>query len=148
LRSGGSLARGSRNVARGGSLGGSSVSLAGGSAVALGWGFAYGRGLACGDPRDHLADRDGIPLLDEDLGDGATGGRGQLDVHLVGGDLDDRVGGLDEAADFDAPFEDRSLADGLAGGRGDDVDDLLRRRACRHRGFTLARPVERLWCCT
>ena len=46
---------------------------------------------ADGDARDHLPDGDGVALGDEDLGDRAGRGRGQLDVDLVGGDLDDRV---------------------------------------------------------
>src|SRR3712207_7747519 len=39
-------------------------------------------------PRDDLADRDRLALLGEDLGERAGGGRGQLHVDLVGGDLD------------------------------------------------------------
>ena len=101
-----------------------------------------GRAGADGDPRDHLSDRDRVALGDEDLGDGAGRGRGQLEVDLVGGDLDDRVVGLDRLADLGVPFEDRPLADRLAGGGGDDVHDARvpapaarrrRRRAARRR---------------
>ena len=85
-----------------------------------------------GDPRDDLSDRDRVALLHEQLAHDAAGGRGQLDVDLVGRDLDDRVVALDEVARLDSPFEDRSLGDRLARGGGDDVDCLPSRRACRH----------------
>jgi hypothetical protein len=62
-----------------------------------------------GDPCDHLPDRHGVALLDQDLCDRAARRGGQLDVHLVGRDLDDRGVELDGIADLDMPFEDRSL---------------------------------------
>ena len=88
--------------------------------------------VADGDARDHLPDRDRVALLDEQLGDACRRGRGQLDVDLVGRDLDDRRVGLDRVADLDMPFEDCSLGDRLARGRGHDVDYLLSRGACGH----------------
>jgi hypothetical protein len=88
--------------------------------------------VADGDACDHLADGDGIALPGEELGDGTAAGSWQLDVDLVGGDLDDRLIDVDRVTDFDMPFEDRSLGDRLAGGRGHDVDYLLSRGACGH----------------
>src|SRR5579884_2284438 len=75
-------------------------------------------------PRDHLPDRHGRPLLDEDLRDRAASGSGQLHVDLVGRDLDDGVAVGDRVADLHRPFEDRPLGDRLAAGGGDDLDDL------------------------
>ena len=90
------------------------------------------------DPRDHLTDGDGVALLDEQLSDCARGGRGQLDVDLVGRDLDDRLVELDRVASLDMPFEDCSLGDRLARGKGHDVD-YLRTGGCGHSFSTLAR---------
>ena len=61
-----------------------------GLAVSACGGCARAIGSSDGDARDHLSDGDGVALLDEHLGDRAAGGRGQLHVDLVGGDLDDR----------------------------------------------------------
>ena len=67
-------------------------------------------------------------------------GRGQLDVDLVGRDLDDRVAVGDGVADLDVPLEQRALGDRLAGAGGDDVDDLA---GARRRGGRPRRPRRR-----
>ncbi len=110
-----------------GSRGWSTVGL-GALVCRRGWGLA----IADGDARDDLPDGDGVALLREQLGDDAGGGRGELDVDLVGGDLDDRVIELDRVADLGVPFEDRPLCYRLARGGGHDVDHLLSRGARRH----------------
>jgi hypothetical protein len=65
---------------------------------------------------DHLADRDRLALLGEDLGDRARRRRGQLHVDLVGRDLDHGLAVLDGLAGLDRPLEDRALGDRLAAG--------------------------------
>ena len=57
------------------------------------------RAVAGGHARDDLADGHGLAGLGEDLGRRVPGrGRGHLGVDLVGGDLDDRLVGLDGVA--------------------------------------------------
>ncbi len=120
---------GARRLLVGFALGRSVVVVRCGRAISVRCGR---RSAADGDPRDHLTDGDGVALLDEQLSDCARGGRGQLDVDLVGRDLDDRLVELDRVAYLDMPFEDCSLGDRLARGRGHDVDYLRSRGACGH----------------
>ena len=82
---------------------------------------------------DHLADRDRLAGLGEDLGHGARGGRRHLGVDLVGGDLDDRLVGRDRVADRLGPLEHDALGDRLAHRRHDDVDVLRLGRSARLR---------------
>ena len=78
-----------------------------------------------------VPDGDRLVRLDQDLGDRAGDGRGQLGVDLVGGDLDERVVDCDRVAHLHAPLEHRALGDRVAHLREGDVDELavlLRRR--------------------
>ena len=73
--------------------------------------------LACraaADDGDDGVDRDGLAFGDLDLGEGAGGGRGDLGVDLVGGDLEERLVALDRVADLLEPLGDGALEDGLA----------------------------------
>ena len=98
-----------------------------------GWGaLGGGAGAIQGDARDHLPDGHGLALADQDLNDRAAGWGGELDVDLVGRDLDDRVGSLDEVADLGVPFEDRSLAHRLPSSRRHNLDYLIGGGACGH----------------
>ena len=103
---------------------------------------------------DHLADGHGVAGLGEDLGHRAARGRGDLGVDLVGGDLDDRLVGLDRVADLLGPLEHVALGDRLAHLRHDDVDDLGLGRgsgsrprglaaAARRRSWARSRPARR-----
>ncbi len=125
---------------RGDGLGGLDGRLGGRRSAGL-WGLGGGRRAVHRDAGDHLPDRDRLALLDEDLADCSTRGRGQLDVDLVGRDLDDGVVHLDGLADLHTPFEDRSLGDRLSRGRGYDVYRLHCRGTSCHRCLTLARRV-------
>jgi hypothetical protein len=70
--------------------------------------------------REDRADLDGVALGEVDLGDRARCGGRHLGVHLVGGDLDDGLVGLDRVAFLLVPLEDRALGHGLAHrGKGD-----------------------------
>src|SRR5439155_15043862 len=91
------------------------------------------------DVRDHLPAGHGIAIADQYLNDRAAGWGGELDVDLVGRDLDNRVGSLDEVADLGMPFEDRSLAHGLPSSRRHNLDYLIGGGACGHLSATLAR---------
>ena len=75
-------------------------------------------------PPDHLADGDGVPGLGEDLPHHARGGRGDLGVDLVGGDLDDRLVVLHLVAGLLGPLEDDALGDRLAHRGHRDLDGL------------------------
>ena len=65
-------------------------------------------------PRDDLADVHRVAGVGEQLGERAGGGRGDLGVHLVGRDLDDRLVLGDRVAGLLGPLEDRALGDRLA----------------------------------
>ena len=80
------------------------------------------RAVAGVDHRDAGADRDGLALGGEDLGDHARRRGRDLGVDLVGRDLDDRLVGLDLVADLLGPARDRALRDAHAHLRHDDVD--------------------------
>ncbi len=69
-------------------------------------------GLA--DHADDRVDRDGRPFLDLDLEQRAGDGGGDLGVHLVGRDLEDRLVALDLVADLLQPLGDRPLGDRLS----------------------------------
>ena len=96
-----------------------------------------GRGRGCGRGRgapapalmraDHLADRHGVAGVGEDLGQRPGGGGGDLGVHLVGGDLDDRLVRIDRVAGLLGPLEHGALGDRLAHRGHRDVDRLLPR---------------------
>ena len=87
----------------------------------------FGRALAgaCGrqrcygsagfaDDRDHRVDLDRGALGKADLSEHAGHGRGNLGVHLVGGDFEERLVFFDGVADLLEPFGDRALEDRLA----------------------------------
>ena len=98
----------------------------------LGGGARLGRGgglcrLRAGrHAGDHLPDGDGLAGLGQDLRDRPGGGRRHLRVHLVGGDLDERLVGRDRVADLLRPLEHDALGDRLAHLRHDDVEDSPR----------------------
>ena len=66
------------------------------------------------DQRHHLRTGDRLAFLVADLEHHAGGRAGDLGVHLVGGDLEQRLVALDLVADLDQPLGDRALGDRLA----------------------------------
>src|SRR5256885_186004 len=84
----------------------------GGAARALGAGVGGARALDL-DLRDLGADGDRHALGDGDLEQGALEGGGDLGVHLVGDDLDQRLVLLDEVALLFQPAIDGALGDRL-----------------------------------
>ena len=73
------------------------------------------RGTTTGvDLRDRLADWHGVAGLGDDAREDARCRAWDLDVHLVGCDVADRLVGLDLIADGLPPLEDRPLGDGDA----------------------------------
>ena len=65
------------------------------------------------DPRHHGLDGDGLPFLDQDLGEHTSVRRGNFGVDLVGRDLEDRLVALDGVADLLEPLRQRALGDGF-----------------------------------
>ena len=102
------------------------------------------------DHGQHGADLDGLVLLDPDLQQRAGGRGGDLGVDLVGGDLQQRLVGLDRVADLLEPAAHRALGDALAqcgqghlgpaGGAATRIAAADRRRRIR-RHWTLRAPV-------
>ena len=78
-----------------------------------------------GDHREARADRHGLALLHDDLGDEARLRRGHLGVDLVGRHLEQRLVGVDLLADLLEPLRDRALGDRLTELRHRDVHELL-----------------------
>jgi hypothetical protein len=74
--------------------------------------LGHGRGAA--DLGDRRPDGHGLASLDQELRDGTAGRTGDLDVHLVGGHVGDRLVGLDRVALLLVPFEDGAFGDRLA----------------------------------
>ena len=66
------------------------------------------------DVRDDGADLDGLALRHEDFDQGSRRRRRDLGVHLVRGDLQDRLVPLDGVADLLQPLGNRALDDGFA----------------------------------
>ena len=66
------------------------------------------------EPCNDGVDRNGLPLLDEHLGQSSSGRRGDLGVDLVGRDLEQRFVPLDGVSDLLHPADDRSFGDGLS----------------------------------
>src|SRR2546423_1595764 len=91
----------------------SSRSPAGGGAGSGGWGGVGGARALDLDLRDLGADGDRHALGDGDLEQGALEGGGDLGVHLVGDDLDQRLVLLDEVALLFQPAIDGALGDRL-----------------------------------
>ena len=73
------------------------------------------------DLGDHGLHRDRLAFLHQDLGQRAGRRRRDLGVHLVGGDLEDRLVPLHRLADLLDPAGQRALGDGLAHLGHDDV---------------------------
>ncbi len=113
-----------------------SASPAGRTSVASGFGAALAGAAPLPDlhARDDLADGHGVAGLGEQLRDRAGSWRGDLGVHLVGGDLDERLVLGDAVADGLRPLEDRALGDRLAHRGHLDLDDGSRRRRRRRAG--------------
>ena len=65
------------------------------------------------DRGDDAVDRNRLPFLDLDLGQHACRRRGDLGVHLVGGDLEQRLVAIDRIADLLDPADDRAFGDRL-----------------------------------
>ena len=86
-----------------------------------------GRAGLAADAREHGADVDSLALRDEDLADDPGGGRRDLGVDLVGGDLEQGLVGLDVLAHLLEPPRDRALRDGDAHLGHHDVDCGSRR---------------------
>jgi len=79
-------------------------------------GFAFG-----GDAGDDGIDGDGVAFLRENLSQRAGGGRGDLGVDFVGGDLEQRLIALDLVADFLQPARHGSFGDRFAHLGHDDI---------------------------
>ena len=113
------------------------------SASGFGATLAGAAPLPLGHARDDLADGDGVAGVGEQLGERAGGRRGDLRVHLVGGDLDDRLVLGDAVAGLLGPLEDRALGDGLAHRGHLDLDDGSPRRRRPRRPAARLRLVRR-----
>ncbi len=90
---------------------------AGAATAGLGAGGGGVRGGLLGggvDLGQHRADRDRFPLGPVERGDDPGGGRRDLDVDFVGGDVDQRLALVDPLTDGLAPLDDRPFGDRLA----------------------------------
>ena len=72
------------------------------------------RAVLGGDLGEHGSDAHGVALGDVDLDHGPAGGRGDLGVDLVGGDLDEGLVGLDRVPLLLVPLQDGALGHRLA----------------------------------
>jgi hypothetical protein len=88
-----------------------------------------GRAAVRGDLGEQRADGDGLALGGMDLDEGAGCGRRNLGVDLVGGDLDERLVGLDRFALLLVPLQDGALADRLAHRRERHLNCCVHRHA-------------------
>src|SRR5207237_7757380 len=92
-----------------------------------------GGGLAGagGDDSEDRADRDRLAVGDADLDEDGRRGSRDLDVDLVGGDLDQRLVPGDGVADLLEPPPHGALGDGLAHRGQGDLDPLAAGGGCR-----------------
>ena len=93
-----------------------------------GFGGGRCRGPALGGVSEHgeaRADLDGVALGDQDLGQHARGGRGNLGVDLVGRDLEQWLVERDRVPDLLEPPGDRALGDRLPQLRHRDVHSMF-----------------------
>ena len=84
------------------------------------WGGG-GRVPAGVDSRKQRADLDGVTRVRQEFSDHAPHGSGDLDVHLVGGEVQQHVTRFDRVTLRDSPFDDGSLGDRLPELREDDL---------------------------
>ena len=78
--------------------------------------------LAFGDDAGHdRVDLDGLPLGDQDFREPPVQGRRDLGVHLVGGDIEERIVAFDDVPHRPVPPDDRPLDDALAHLRHDHI---------------------------
>jgi hypothetical protein len=77
------------------------------------------------DDGEYGADGCGLTLGDSDLGEEPGAGRWHLGIDLVGGDLKERLVGLDAVTDLLEPPRNRPFGDRLAQLRHGDVHERL-----------------------
>src|ERR1019366_353362 len=76
------------------------------------------------DARDYGVDADRLAFLHQDLGEGAGGRRRNFGIHLVGGDLKQRLVALDALAGLFEPFGQRAFHNAFAHLGHDDVGHI------------------------
>src|ERR1019366_9518789 len=99
------------------------------------------------DARDYRVDADRLAFLHQDFGERAGGGGGNLGVHLVGGDLKERLVALDALAGLFEPLGQRAFHNAFAHLGHDDVGHISspasRNRKSGRSGRRVLRPPRR-----